>query len=217
MKQSGEKKKAISTKDTLAVEGLEKKFVEISPESQQERMSLAEMFAQGADSLAENDRKRKKEREATIELLDGATTSISQIHARITPDRQPYKPLFPNENSFFTHALRIHGYGHLDPKVYVKPPCIPAFIIRTIYDRFPKSKELLLGLRALNPICPDGYRLYKLYQYVDDQGQAEIERYRDDTTRIMEACTNDYECNKRLYSEYGISYQLDAFKEKGND
>lgn len=206
-------KKAVAKKKPVPAKEIEKKLNEISEKSLLERQLLDEMFSTSADAQAESDKRRRKEREATIVLLSGKETSLNQIHERFVVNPQPYRPLFPNDNKFFTEALRVHGFSHLDPKVYVKPSCIRDFIIKAIYSRFYKSKELLRAIRDVNPILPNGFRLYKLYQHLDDNGQKEVEQYREDANEIMSVCANDYECKKILHSRYGISCQLDAFKE----
>lgn len=211
------KKKPAPIKKPIPAQEPEKKLSEISEESLAERQLLDKMFSAGADAQADSDKRRRKARAETIVLLDGRETSLDQIHARFVATPQLCSPLFPNSDPFFAQALRIHGLGHIDPKVYVKPSCIREFVLRTIYSRFPKSKELLRAIRTVNPLLPNGFRLYKLYYHVDEQGKADIERFRDDTTRIMEKCTTDYECNKRLYTEHGVSYQTDVFKEESGD
>ena len=52
---------------------------------------------------------------------------------------------------------------------------------------------------------------------MDEQGEKDIEGFRDDATEIMKKCTTDYECNQKLYSEYGVPFQTDAFKEESGN
>lgn len=219
MKNSEEKrkeasnKKPVTAKKPIPAKEEEKVFNPISEESLAERQLLDEMFSAGADAQAESDKRKRKVRQATIVLLDGRETSLEQLHARFVATPRPYRALFPNDDDFFPHALRIHGFAHLDPKIYPKPRCMRDFILRVIYGRFFESKRLLRAIEEVNPIGPNGYRLYKLYQHVDEKGEKEIEGFRDDATEIMKRCTTDYECNQKLHSEYGVPFQTDAFKQ----
>jgi len=194
-----------------------KKLTEISEESLAERQLLDKMFSANADAKAESDKRRRKAMEATITLLDGRETNIIQIHERFTSKPLPYKALFPNDNPFFANALRMHGLDHIDPRIYIKPKCIRAFILHAIYNRFPKSKELMRAINAVNPILPSGFRVRKLSQHVDIQGREQIEQYREDANKIMAICHNEYECKEKLHSEHGVPYQTDVFKKGKHD
>lgn len=211
-----EKQKSASVRKITPVEP-KKKLTEISEKSLVERQLLDKMFSANADAKAESDKRRRKAMEATITLLDGRETNIIQIHERFTPKPLPYKALFPNKNPFFANALRMHGLGHIDPKIYVKPKCIREFILHAIYNRFPKSKELMRAINSVNPVLPSGFRLRKLSQHVDSQGREQIEKYREDANKIMSNCQTEYECKEKLHSEHGVPYQTDAFKKKKTD
>ncbi|AHM62346.1 hypothetical protein D770_20485 [Flammeovirgaceae bacterium 311] len=190
-----------------------KKRVEISKEAEQERLYLSDLLIQRTENFAEEARLRKKKREEeTIELHSGVKISISQINELLTAQRQPYSPKFPNSSAFFSEIYRLNAWKDLNPNDYIKPPIVAVWINEIIYGRF--TKEVLRALQVLNPASPIGLRLYKHFQFLNEEGQARVIQYRDEAIALMKTCSTWYEFRIKLHTEYGVAYQIKMFEEK---
>lgn len=188
-----------------------KKRVEISKEAEQERLFLSDLLIQQAEDIAEEALRRKKKREEEIiELHSGAKFTIKQISELLTAQLQHYSPKFPNSSPFFSEIYRLNEWKDLDPTDYYKPPIVAAWINEIIYGRF--TKEVLPALQVLNPASPFGIRMYKHFQFLNEEGQLKLEQFRDEAIEVMKTCTTWYEFRKKLHAKYGVTYQVKMFE-----
>lgn len=184
--------------------------VEISQEEKLERSLLSGLLLQQTDKLSRQRLEQKKQRDhEAIELLGGGTTSLGALKALIAAKRQPYEPRFPRSIPFFSEIYRLNGWHHLDPAYYIKPDEVGVWINELIYNRF--SQEVLPSLRMFNPKRTGGGRLYKHFQFLNAEGQAELEQYRDEAIVLMQTCSTWYEFRAKLFAVHGVPYQVDMF------
>lgn len=192
----------------MPVENL--RSVEISPAEKLERSLLAGSLLQQTEDLRLASVERKKQRDLeTIELLGGGTTSLGQLKRLLMADHQPYEARFPKSIPFFSEIYRLNGWDHLDPTNFVKPAIVGLWIIELIYDRF--SLAVLPTMHTLNPRKVGGGRVYKHFQFLTSDGQAELEQYRDEAVALMQTCYSWYEFRMKLHKAYNVSYQRELF------
>lgn len=184
--------------------------VEISQEEKLERSLLSGLLLQQTDNLSRQRLEQKKQRDhEAIELLGGGTTSLGTLKALIAAKRQPYEPRFPRSIPFFSEIYRLNGWHHLVPAFYIKPDEVGVWINELIYNRF--SQEVLPSLRMFNPKRTGGGRRHKHFQFLNDEGQAELEQYRDEAIALMQTCSTWYEFRAKLFAVHGVPYQVDMF------
>lgn len=186
------------------------RHVEISPAEKLERSLLSGLLLRQTEDLHQQKLEGRKRRDQeVIELLGGGTTSLGALKALIAAKRQPYEPRFPRSVPFFSEMYRLNAWHHLDPADYHKPPEVGAWINELIYNRF--SLEVLPTLRQFNPKKAGGGRRYKHFQFLNAQGQAELEQYRDEAIALMHTCATWYAFRVRLFEVYGVPYQAELF------
>lgn len=191
-----------------SIENLRK--VEISQEEKLERSLLSGLLLQQTDNLNRQRLELKKQRDQeAIELIGGGTTSLGALKALIAAKRQPYEPRFPRSVPFFSEIYRLNDWQHLDPAEYIKPAEVAVWINELIYNRF--SLEVLPTLRMFNPKRTGGGRLYKHFQFLNAEGQAQLEQYRDEAIALMQTCFTWYEFRAKLYAAHGVPYQVNLF------
>lgn len=184
--------------------------VEISQEQKLERSLLSGLLLQQTETLGREKLELKKQRDQeVIELLGGGTTSLGSLKALIASKRQPYAPRFPKSVPFFSEIYRLNGWHHLDPADYIKPTEVATWINELIYNRF--SQQVLPTLRIFNPKKSGGGRLYKHFQFLNAEGQAELEQYRDEAITLMQTCSTWYEFRAKLFAVHGVPYQIELF------
>jgi hypothetical protein len=193
---------------TLAVENT--RPVEITPEKKQERDELSSLLLQQTEEQSRvRVEKRKQRDQEVIELVGGGTTTFGELTRLVVAKRQPYEPRFPYAIPFFSEIFRLHGWSHLDYKVYAKPKLVATWIKELIYDRF--SPEVYKALRKLNPKRTGGGRANKYFQYLTPEGLLELEQYRDEAVALMQTCSTAHEFRMKMHKAYGVPYQLSIF------
>ena len=183
---------------------------EISEESKIDRAVTTNLiFKRSKEETAEAVKRKKDRKEQEIELLNGTKTTVEELCPYVVSKKRPYASLFPNNNSFFKELFRINGWHHLDPNEYIKPKIVSKMIDALIYNRF--ASEVLPNLRKLNPLLANGFRKYKLFEYLDDEGQEIVLQFRNEAIAEMEKSTTNCEFRKRMYHKYGVPYQTTIF------
>lgn len=206
MKKSSQKPDEVNKSSTVATQ----KTKEVSEQSREQQLRLAGMLILGADELAQQAREQKRKREQeVVELHSGFTITIGEINAIVSGRHSAYLPMFPNNIPFFSEIARLSEVK-FDPTEYIKPAFVGEIVCEVIYGRFDKS--ILPALRALNPAYTNGIRPQKLYHYLTVEGLALLEQYRDEAIDVMKSCSTIYEFRKKLFQQYGVPYQIEAFK-----
>lgn len=183
--------------------------VEISPEQKLERTLLSGMLLQQTKDLVREKLERKKQRDQeSIELIGGSSITLGALKTLLVEKRQPYEPRFPNAIPFFSEIFRLNGWHDLDPAEYIKPKEVGTWVNELIYNRF--SQVILPTIRKLNPKKTAG-RVYKHFQFLTAEGQAELEQYRDEAIALMKTCTTWYEFRVELFRKYSVPYQGELF------
>lgn len=190
------------------------KKVEISDESRQEREFIGGMLFAQTEGLVKLEKELKKARNATvIELGNGEKKTVAELNMGrfVTSTIQPYLPKFPNSNSFFAESFRILGIVDRNPNEYIKPKQCREFLLRYIYGRF--EKETFLSLIALNPYVFGQGRSCKLFQHLVAEGQAEVEKFRDQAIDMAKKFKDGdyYGFAQAMHSTYGVPYQTRLF------
>ncbi|RFS20078.1 hypothetical protein DVR12_20375 [Chitinophaga silvatica] len=175
------------------------------------QLQLIQLLSKGADQLAKEDVERKRNRaKEVIELQGGEKTSLEELEAEITALRQPYEPVFSNENPFFKNIFRLRGWTDKNPNNYAKPSVVAKIVITLIYLRF--KKEVLPFLRK--HAMPDGNRHAKFFQHLTPKGLESLKKFRDDANAMMERYDNWYDFLKDYCRTYGLPFQLSLIDEK---
>jgi len=190
---------------TTSVEEARKLQQESKQELQQLIIHLTEQKTQDRFSDKYLDRENEK-----IKLLGGAEISIGEIKAFVTAQRQPWEAKFPNDVPFFKEIFRLNKWDNLNPNKYIKPPIVGTWINEIIYGRY--SKDVLPAIQVLNPYIAYGIKLHKNFQYLTEEGQLQLEGFRDDAIRIMKTCETWYEFRVKLFNEFRIPYQKSLFE-----
>ena len=192
----------------------EQKNVELTEEQRRQRiLETGRLFEDKEDLIKARAEREKKKKEEVVELQSGFQFTIGEIERLISPEPQPYDPLFSYEYPYFKELYRIY-YPDRDYKEYPKPYYVGKLFNELIYDsRF--DKVILPSLNVLNPLIT-GKRKRKHFQHFNPAGRKDCEQYRDETTNVLEDCQDgqSYEFRQKLYEKYKVPYQLDFFKEK---
>jgi len=192
--------KQVKPNSSKAIDKESKKILE-----QQERQGL--VF--GADALLP-----KKSIDKEIEkhqLRSGREFSIKEVKDLITELAQPYSPMFPNQKPFFKLMYKLCGWDHLNPNDFIKPPCVALWIKQFIYARF--STEILPKLQEKeNPFISGYVRKYKLFQFLSDDGQRQLEGFIEDAIKVMEICKSWYEFEIKYGKLYKLSIQQKMYE-----
>ena len=204
-------KKAVSADDGKQIDPIsEKKNQEISDEALEERLLLSGFLVKRTDELTKEAERRKKEREEEqFELLSGKKISIKQIKDFVTAIRQPYTPQFPNSVPFFKEMYKLLGWSDKDPNEYIKPTIVGNYLNELIYDRF--DRDVLPALQVL--AMPDGIRIAKFFQFLNEEGLVKLQQYRDEAIALMKECNTWYEFRKKYGENYHLTVQKRMFED----
>ena len=105
---------------------------------------------------------------------------------------------------------KLNGWDHLNPKDFIKPPCVALWIKQYIYGRF--EKEVLPTLlQKDNPFIEGDMRKYKLFQFFNDEGIILLEGYIQDAINVMETSKDWYDFELKYTAVYKLSVQLKMF------
>ena len=143
-----------------------------------------------------------------IQLISGEVVSIPSLEKFISKVKSEYESIF--QLDFYKEIYRLNRWD-LDPKEYHKPPIVGKWTNQLIYGRFPK--EVLPQLQILNPYVNGMYRASKHFQWLNKEGQEMVSGFITDAIKCMKKFNDWYEFRKEYHAQYGVGYQLDAFKE----
>ena len=182
-----------------------------------DRQELSSLLIQRADEKTEakfTDKYLDRENEK-IKLQNGKEISIREIreiHKIIAQQLQEYEVMYDRE--YYAETFRLNGWEIPKGKIRFKPPIVGQYTNEIIYARF--SKEVLPALQVLNPYIGFGLRLNKHFQWLTPEGKVMLETFIQDAIRFMKTCSTWYEFRIKHSKEFGLSFQLDVFKEYGN-
>lgn len=186
-------------------ENQEAKTAEDSVESKQ---SLMEALTQKSDTFAKESarKKRESEKEKIKFFLKGREISLREIKELIVANALPYSPKFPNEVPFYKEIFRLYSWDDKNPNDYIKPASVAKLTNRIIYGRFPK--DVLPSLQILNGYLPGSWiRGYKNFQFLNEDGQKLVVKFRDEAIKIMETCNTMHEFRiKFSQPPYNVPY-----------
>lgn len=213
-KNNQNEEEAINPSDQSNNQVNEQKNVELTEEQRRQRaLEVGKLFEDKEDLIKARAEREKKKKEEVVELQSGLRFTIGEIERIISPDPQPYDPLYSYEYPYFKELYRVY-YPDRDYKEYPKPYYVGKLFNELIYDsRF--DKTILPRLNVLNPLIT-GKRKRKHFQHFNPEGRKECEQYRDQTTDVLKESPNGqpYEFRKKLYEKYKVPFQLDFFEEK---
>jgi hypothetical protein len=176
------------------------------------RRALAQEIFDKTKALtpAELKAKNQEDEKLKITLLDNSVTSVFEQKKLVSDLKQPYKPIFPNENPYYLHAFRLLNLPG-DPKKFIKHKKVRIFTLNTVYKLMPK--EVMQELYKKNPfLIKILRRRYKLFEYLDSDGRMMLLEFRDSINEIANRSADLYEFNKNLFEKHGVMYQLRLFK-----
>ncbi len=179
-----------------------------TPVTEQEKQSLMDLLTDKANAFAIESRKKQREREAEKVkfLLKGKEISLKEIREVVIANARPYAPMFPNENSFYKEIYRLMKWEDLDHTKYTKPRSVAKLTLKIIYGRFPK--DVLQSIQVLNNYLPNCWiRGYKNFQFLNDDGQKQVLKFRDESIKVMETCETMHDFRIKFSKEpYNIPY-----------
>jgi P63C domain len=94
---------------------------------------------------------------------------------------------------------------------YVKPKCVPRFINRYVYGRFPNA--VLRRIREKNPLLEDFTRESKNFQFLTDYADRLLRQYIEDAIRVLRASRSYKEFREKFVQEFGIANQTELFED----
>lgn len=144
-----------------------------------------------------------------VELLSGKFIDVEEVKNIISAKIQAYSPKFPNE--FYKQIDRLNNRPHVPnqhPHIYAK------WTNELIYGRY--SKDVLPTLQTLNPYIAFGVRGYKHHQHLTEEGQRQLETFIAQAITLMGKCNTWYEFRVKMFKEYAVEFQMDAFEDTDN-
>jgi hypothetical protein len=142
------------------------------------------------------------------QLLNGTEFSLRQVKSFIQSKARPYSPMY--RLVFWREVFRIFDWPESEPSVYHKRREAAIFIKEVIYGRF--DKGVLLSFHVLNPYTGFIKRNYKHFQFLTDDGIAQLAIIIDQAIKMMGECDTYYEFRERWFQTFGVPYQIDIFK-----
>ncbi len=168
-------------------------------ETEQDRGAIISFLTQQSDELAKEAAVRKKKRDnEKIQFIGGMNLTIKEVGKVTCTIAAPYEPLFPNEVPFFKQMYKLLGWTDMDPNSYFKPSIVGYYVLVLIYRRF--DKDVLQELRA--SAIPGGVRLYKFFQFLNEEGQQKVIQHRDEALELMNECESWLEFRKKFANKY---------------
>lgn len=181
--------------------------------SPQDRQIEISGIVNKANALTPLELKQKNEEheKLKIHLLGGGSTSVLEHKTLIANCKQPYAPIFTNDNPYYTNAFRLIGIDG-NPKEYIKDKRVRRFTMDTIYNALPP--EVLKELKDKNPFLVKILRRkYKLFQYLNAEGRQKVLDLRNSVNEISEDCKSLYEFQKVFGPKHGVAIQLRLYED----
>jgi len=132
-----------------------------------------------------------------VELQSGKIIFLKDISNFLTQKPQDYYPLFPAV--FYKEIFRLNSWTYIPNE---RPHIVGVWTLDLIYSRF--DRTVLPALQILNPFSDIGLRLYKHFQFLNEQGKIKLIGYINDAVGLMKTCTSWYEFRVK----YGVLYNL---------
>lgn len=142
-----------------------------------------------------------------FQLYSGKEVSLHEISMILSEAAQEYSPMFPNNKPFFKLMYGLLGWDHLDPNKFQKPPCVALYIKQYIYARFDR-RILPTLLRKENPYVSGHIRKYKLFQFLNKEGQKMMERFIEEAMSVMRESKNWRDFELKYSKKFYLSIQL---------
>ena len=183
----------------------------IKPQEKHEvKQTLIDALYQLTDQEAREAKRKRKERiESQKIIINGFETSVKEMRDYLVANALPYSPMFPNDNPFFKEIYRLNKWTDRDPNEWIKPLQVPNWINLLIYNRFPPG--VLPALQVLNQYIPGMcIRGYKHFQFLNEEGQRQVEKFRDEAIAVMEKCDTWHEFRIRMANDHGVRYSYYA-------
>lgn len=174
----------------------------ITPEEKREQ--IKELFEK-TDSLTPQQLKQKnKEKELQKhELQGGGSISFKDVKDILAANRQPYRTHFGYEKPFYLNIYKLNGWPEAEHRRFIKRREVPSWTMRLIYARF--GKDAINHMRKNNPLLFAYIRRDKYFQYLNEDGQKQLDGFIDDFTRMMIGY-NDWD---KFEADYCSKYKLD--------
>lgn len=156
-----------------------------------------------ADALLPNlgtDKKLDFELEK-IELRNGKIISLKEINNFITQRPHDYHVMFLP--GFYKEIYRLNNW---EGNIHQRPSIVAVWTIELIYERFPK--DVLPALQELNPYIDLGIRMFKHFQFLNNEGKIMLAQFINDAINEMKQHQNWYEFRKDYAQKYGFTFQL---------
>lgn len=112
---------------------------------------------------------------------------------------------------FFYQIADLFGLDRSVMDKYVKPKCVPRFINKYVYGRFPN--RVLARIHERNPLMPDFSRAYKNFQFLTIYADNLLKQYINDAYLCMKSCKNYKEFREKFSGLYGIYNQTELFED----
>lgn len=135
-----------------------------------------------------------------IELRSGRTISLKEISNFLTQRPQDYYSMFIPE--YYKQIFRLNAWPY-NPNQ--RPHIVAVWTLEIIYARF--DKNVLPALQILNPFTDIGLRMYKHFQFLNDDGKIKLVEYINDAVDTMKSCENWYAFRIKYGQKYNLPVQ----------
>ena|ERR1700722_17299399 len=112
---------------------------------------------------------------------------------------------------FFYAIADIFVLDRIVMDSYVKPKCVPRFINRYVYGRFPNA--VLRRIREKNPLLEDFSREYKNFQFLTEYADRLLRQYIEEAIRVLRASKSYKEFREKFVHEFGVANQTELFED----
>lgn len=136
-----------------------------------------------------------------IELRSGKIVSLKDIRNVIAENRQVHFVMFVQD--FYKQMCRLKGLKYEPNR---RPYIFAKYTIELIYARFDKS--VLPTLEYKNPYNEFGFRNYKHFQFLNEQGIILLGGFISNAVETMKEYTNWYEFRINYAKQNGLPIQL---------
>lgn len=140
-----------------------------------------------------------------IQLQSGIPLSLSAYVKRNYVEHSVhfFKP-------FFYAFADVYGLERALMDKYVKPKCVPRFINRYIYGRFPN--KVLNKIHCYNPLLSDFSRAYKNFQFLTIYADNLLQTYINDAIECLEESKSYAEFKIKFVQKFGVPNQIELFE-----
>ncbi len=147
-----------------------------------------------------------KKNEFIVKLIGGETIDLNQQKSLLAKQLQKHPPQFSLE--FYTEVFKILNISE-DPSKFRKPKEVADFTVELIYSRL--NKDDFATILAKNRYVGFFRRGHWHYQFLNDEGIVELQKFIHHAITEMRNATSYYDFRKRMYEEHGVTYQYQLF------